>query len=73
LKNENGMTVLNIARFKRQTEVASLLKSAEQQNSDLKNASQETEEQSTYEVTDKAKDNVSITITNAMFNKRAGR
>jgi hypothetical protein len=48
-------------------------KLAEQKISDLKNALQQSEEKSTYEVTDKAKDDVSITITNAMFNKKTGR
>ena len=73
LKDEHDMTALDIAQIKRQTEVESLLKFAEQQNSDLNNTLQQSEQNSTYEVTDKPKDNVSITITNAMFNKRAGR
>ena len=72
-QNGYGKTALDIAHFNRQTEVESLLKSAEQQNSDLKNTSQETEEKSTYEVTDKPKDDTSITVTNAMFNKKNGR
>ena len=72
-KDENGKTALDFAQIKREKAVESLLLETvkKQQQSSLKDVLKQSEQ--TYTLTDKAKDDISISVVNAHLAKKAGR